>query len=231
MPLRVVSSGAFAPAYSVLVPIYERRTGFAIESLRGPSLGPDPTSVPNRLRRGEDIDVVIMSGPGLTQMIAEGLVSEGTGLARSLIGLAVREGAGVPDISTPEALRAALLAASSIGTSVSVSGAYVRDTLLGLLGIADAVRDRVRIASGEPVAAMIARGEVELGFQQISELKPVSGITLVGKLPDAVQQETVFSAGLVAAGRQQEAARALIRFLASADAAPAIIESGMEPMG
>ncbi len=230
MPIRVVSSGAFAPAYGVLVPIYESRAGVAIESLRGPSLGPDPSSVPNRLRRGEDIDVVIMSGPGLAQMIAEGLVSEGTGLARSLIGLAVRAGTPVPDISTPEALRATLLAASSIGTSVSVSGAYVRETMLGLLGIADAVRDKVRVVTGEPVAALIARGEVELGFQQISELKPVKGITLLGKLPDAVQQETVFSAGLVAASRQQGAARVLIRFLASADAAAAIVESGMEPV-
>ncbi len=231
MPIRVVSSGAFAPAYSVLVPMYGQRTGTEIESLRGPSLGPDPASVPNRLKRGEDIDIVIMSGPGLIQMMEQGYVSERTDLARSLIGLAVRAGAPVPDIATPEALRATLLAASSIGTSVSVSGAYVRDTLLGLLGIADAVRDKVRVVTGEPVAALIARGEVELGFQQISELKPVAGITLVGKLPDAVQQETVFSAGLVAAGRQQNAARALIRFLASAEAAPAIIASGMEPAG
>jgi molybdate transport system substrate-binding protein len=231
MSIRVVSSGAFAPAYGVLVPMFEARTGAEIESLRGPSLGPDPSSVPNRLKRGEDIDVVIMSGPGLKQMMEEGYVSERTDLALSLIGLAVRAGAAVPDISTPEALRATLLAASSIGTSVSVSGAYVRETMLGLLGIADEVRDKIRTVTGEPVAALIARGEVELGFQQISELKPVAGITLVGKLPDAVQQVTAFSAGLVAASRQPDEARALIRFLSSADAAPVIIASGMEPAG
>ena len=229
MSIRVVSSGAFAPAYAVLVPMFESRTGTVIESERGPSVGPDPKSVPNRLKRGEDIDVVIMSGPGLIQMIQEGYVAEHTDLALSLIGIAVREGAPLPDISTPEALRETLLAAKTIGTSMSVSGAYVRDTLLGLLGISDQVRDKLRTASGEPVAAMIARGEIELGFQQISELKPVAGITIVGKLPEAVQQITAFSAGLVATSKQKDAARALISFLASPDAAPAIIESGMEP--
>jgi molybdate transport system substrate-binding protein len=192
-------------------------------------MGDAPTAVPQRLARGEAIDVVIMAAPALEGMMLAGYVAERIDLARSVIGIAVRAGAPAPDIATPEALRDALLAAASIGHSVSASGVYVRDVLFDRLGIAEAVRAKTIVAHGEPVGAMVARGEVEIGFQQMSELLPIEGIALVGPLPDAVQQVTVFSAGLVTASTRREAALGLMRFLASADAADAIMASGMEP--
>jgi molybdate transport system substrate-binding protein len=228
-PLRVVSSGAFAPACRVLAKQFEQATGVAIDTQTGPSIGDAPNAVPHRLARGEAIDVVVMAGPALADMIAAGYVTERLDLARVMIGVAVRAGAAVPDIATPEALRAALLAAGSIGHSVSVSGAYVRDTLFDRLGIAEAVRGKTRVVLGEPVGAAVARGDIELGFQQMSELKPIAGITVAGPLPAALRQVTVFSAGLVATSTRLEVGRGLMRFLASRDAAPAIIESGMEP--
>ena len=222
--IHVVSSGGFAPALGVLARLFEQATGTAIDSQSSPA-----NAVPQRLARGEDIDVVIVAGPALAQMMAAGYVTERLDLARSGIGVAVREGAARPDISTPEALRKALLAAGSIGLSASVSGAYVRERLFDRLGIAEAVRGKTRTVTGEPVGAAVARGDVDIGFQQISELKPIAGITLLGPLPAPLQQLTVFAAGLVATGTQMEAARALMRFLASGDAAPTIVECGMEP--
>jgi molybdate transport system substrate-binding protein len=227
--IRIVTSGGFAAAGSVLAERFARETGETIDSQRGPSIGDAPNAVPQRLARGEDIDVVIMAGPALVRMIETGYVTERVDLARSGIGVAVRAGAAVPDIATPEALRAALLAAASIGLSVSVSGAHVRDTVFSTLGIAEQMRERTRVVLGEPVAAAVARGEIAIGFQQVSELMPVAGITLVGPLPPAVQQITVFAAGLVARSTRQDSARGLMRFLASREAAATIVASGMEP--
>jgi molybdate transport system substrate-binding protein len=227
--VRVVTSGAFAPAWHVLAKLYEQQTGTAIDSQLGPSVGDAPNSVPQRLARGEDLDVVIMAGPALADMMSAGYVIERADLARSGIGVAVRAGATVFDLATPAALREALLSAGSIGISRSVSGAYVRDQLFGLLGIAEQVLGKTRVVLGEPVGLAVARGDIDIGFQQMSELKPIAGIALVGPLPAAVQQVTVFSAGLVTSSSRIDAARALIRFLASRDAAATIVESGMEP--
>jgi molybdate transport system substrate-binding protein len=229
--IRVVTSGAFAPAWRVLAKLFELDTGIAIDSQFGPSIGDSPNSVPNRLARGEDLDVVIMAAPALGDVMAAGYVTERADLARTGIGVAVRAGAARPDIATPEALRAALLAAASIGYSVSVSGTYVRDRLFALLGITEQVRETARVVVGEPVGAAVARGDIEIGFQQISELNPIAGIALLGPLPPSVQQVSVFAAGLVAASTRQEAARRLMQFLASPAAAPAIVASGMEPAG
>ena len=226
--IRVVTSGAFAPAWHVLVKLHEQQSGAAIDSQLGPSVGDAPNSVPQRLARGEDLDVVIMAGPALADMMAAGYVIERADLARSGIGVAVRAGATVFDIVTPAALREALLAAGSIGVSRSVSGAYVRGQLFDLLGITAQVLGKTRVVLGEPVGAAVARGDIDIGFQQMSELKPIAGI-VVGPLPAAVQQVTVFSAGLVASSSRMDAARALIRFLASREASAIIIESGMEP--
>jgi molybdate transport system substrate-binding protein len=227
--IRVVASGAFAPAWRVLAKQFEQQTGTPTESQFGPSVGDAPNAVPNRLARGEDLDVAIMAGTTLDQMIAAGYLTERTDLATTEIGVAVRADANIPDIATPDALRAALLAAGSIGYSVSVSGTYVRDRLFDLLGIADQMREQARVVVGEPVGAAVARGDIEIGFQQISELRPIAGIALVGPLPPALRQVSVFAAGLVTAGTRQAAARQLIEFLASPEAAPAIVASGMEP--
>jgi molybdate transport system substrate-binding protein len=228
----VVSSGGFAVAYRALAPEFERTTGNTLVTSWGPSMGNTADAVPSRLRRGESIDVVIMVGYALGDLIKEGKViaDSRVDLARSSIGIAVRAGAPKPDISSVDALRSALLAANSIAYSDSASGVYISSELFKRLGIADQVASKSRMIPAEPVGAVVARGEAELGFQQISELKPIAGIDLAGPLPPDLQKITIFSAGIVVGSREPEAAKALIAFLASPAAAPAIMESGMEPM-
>jgi molybdate transport system substrate-binding protein len=231
--VKVVSSGGFAAAYKVLAPEFERRTGNTVETGWGPSMGTTHDAVPARLARGEQIDVLIMVGYALDKLVEQGKVAPDTRteLARSGIGVVVRAGAPKPDISSVDALRKALLSAKSIAYSDSASGMYIQNEMFKKLGIAEQVVGKARMIPAEPVGAVVARGEAEIGFQQISELKPMTGIVLVGPLPPEVQQVTVFSAGVVAGSREPEAARSLIRFLASPPAASAIAESGMEPIG
>jgi molybdate transport system substrate-binding protein len=228
----VVSSGGFAAAYRALVPEFERTTGNTLVTSWGPSMGNTPDAVPTRLQRGEPIDVVIMVGDALGDLIKGGKViaESRMDLARSSIGIAVRAGAPKPDISSVDAVKRALLAAKSIAYSDSASGVYISSELFKRLGIADQVASKSRMIPAEPVGAVVARGEAELGFQQISELKPIAGIDLVGPLPPDLQKITIFSAGIVVGSKEPEAAKALTAFLASPAAAPAIRESGMEPM-
>ena len=231
--IRVVSSGGFAQAYKMLAPEFERTTGNVLVTGWGPSMGDTKDAVPQRLARGEPIDVVIMVGYALGDLIKQGKVlpNSRVDLAESGIGVVVRAGAPHPDISSAEALRSTLLAAKSIAYSDSASGVYISTEMFKRLGIADEVASKARMIPAEPVGAVVARGEAEIGFQQISELKPIRGIDLVGPLPSELQQITIFSAGIVAGSKDPDAARALVTFLASPEAAPAIVESGLEPMG
>jgi molybdate transport system substrate-binding protein len=144
--------------------------------------------------------------------------------------MAVRAGAPKPDISTPDALKRTLLQAKSIAYSASVSGLYLSSELFQQLGIADQVLGKSRRLERERVGAVVARGEAEIGFQQVSELLPVPGIDYVGPLPPELQRTTVFSAGVAAASRNVDAARAVIRFLASSEAASTVAQTGMEPI-
>lgn len=231
--IRVVSSGGFAAALKELAPEFERATGNKLILGWGPSMGETASAVPQRLARGEPIDVLIMVGYALDDLAKEGKVEPDSrfALARSGIGLVVKAGAPRPDISTVEGLKRALLAAKSIAYSDSASGVYIQNEMFKRLGIEDQVKGKARMIPAIPVGEVVARGEAEIGFQQISELKPIKGIDLVGPLPPQVQQYTVFSAGVVKGAQQPDAGRALIRFLASPMAAPAIRDSGMEPMG
>jgi molybdate transport system substrate-binding protein len=227
----VVSSGGFAAAYKVLGPKFEKQSGDKLETGWGPSMGDTKDAVPQRLKRGEPIDVLIMVGYALDGLIKEGKVipDSRTDLAFSGIGVVVKQGAPEPDISSTDALRRALLAAKSIAYSDSASGVYIQNEMFRKLGIEDQVKGKARMIPAEPVGAVVARGEAEIGFQQISELKPITGITLVGPLPPEVQKITMFSAGVVVGSKEPEAAKALIRFLASPEAAPAVKDSGMMP--
>jgi molybdate transport system substrate-binding protein len=135
-----------------------------------------------------------------------------------------------PDISSVEALKNTLLHAKSIAYSASVSGRYLSDEMFQRLGIADQVAAKIKRIEGERVGNVVARGDAEIGFQQVSELLPIEGIDYVGPLPDGVQRITVFSAGVASGSTEQSAAMALIKFLASPSAALAISKSGMEPM-
>jgi molybdate transport system substrate-binding protein len=231
--LRVMTSGAFTAAYLELVPLLEAVTKKKLVTA-ATSIGTGETSIPNRLRRGEPVDVVIVADTVLVGFIKEGLIiaESYTPVARSAIGMAVRAGARRPNISTVDDLRRTLLQAQSIAYSASVSGEYLSNELLQRLGIADQVLSKCRrIEGGERVGAVIARGEAELGFQQISELLPIPGIDHVTPLPPEVQKVSVFSAGVPRSTADSEAACALIRFLASPEASGAITKSGLEPVG
>jgi len=229
---RVMTSGAFTAAHLALMPQLERLTKTKIVTA-STSIGTGETSIPNRLKRGEVVDIVIVAESVLRQFIADGLVlAEGHAIvARSSIAMAVRAGAPKPDISSVDALRRTLLQAKSIGYSASESGKYFTTVLVQRLGIADQVLPKSRlVGGGERVGAVVARGELEIGFQQLSELLPVQGIAHITPLPPEVQKVSSFAAGVAASSPHKALARSAIEFLASPEAAKAIVNSGLEPI-
>jgi len=231
--LRVMTSGAFTAAYLALIPQLEALTKKKIVTA-ATSIGTGESSIPSRLQRGEAVDVIIVADAVLTGFIKDGLVlaESYTPLVRSAIGMAVREGAAKPNINSVDALKRTLLQAKSIAYSASVSGDYLTKELYQRLGIADQVMGKSRlIGGGERVGAVIARGEAEIGFQQMSELMPVAGIAHVTPLPAEVQKVSVFSAGIAKSTTDAAAAQSVIKFLGSPAAAKAIMTSGLEPIG
>jgi molybdate transport system substrate-binding protein len=228
--IKVMISGGFSAAYEKLVPQFERASGHKVVTLRGPSMGETPQAIPNRLARGEDADVVIMVGYALGGLIEKGKVRADSrvDLAWSRIAMAVRADAPKPDIATVEAFKRALLAAQSIAYSDSASGVYLSTELFERIGVYDAIKDRARKIPAEPVGRVVARGEAEIGFQPISELRPVPGIDIVGPIPDELQIVNVFAAGLATSAKEPEAGKALIAYLVSPEARPVIVASGME---
>jgi molybdate transport system substrate-binding protein len=228
----VMTSGAFTAAYLQVIPDFERTTHGRIVTRYGASMGNAPDSIPERLKRGEPVDVVILAAGALDELIKQGKVVPGSrvDLARSSIGMAVRAGTPKPDISTVDALKRTLLGARSIAYSASASGVYLSQELFQRLGIADQIQGKCQRIASEPVGVVVARGDAEIGFQQISELLPVAGIDYVGPLPPEVQRVTVFSAGVAVGAKQPGAARALIKFLASPGVVPVIKKTGLEPM-
>jgi molybdate transport system substrate-binding protein len=234
--VQVMISAGFYGVYSELAPAFERASGHHLITTRGPSMGDSPEAIPTRLARGEAADVVILDGGAADELGRRGLVRADSKveLARSLIGMVVRAGAAKPDIGNVEALRNTLLATKSIAYSDSGSGTYLSTTLFPKLGIADQIAGKSRKVrgppSGEPVAAVVARGEAEIGFQQVSELIHVPGITFVGTIPSEVQPPTFFAGALTNTVQQPEAASALVRFLASPEAAPVILKAGLTPL-
>jgi molybdate transport system substrate-binding protein len=230
--IQVLTSGAFTAAYLEVIPEFEGSTGNKIVTAYGASMGNAPDSIPSRLDRGEPVDVVILADSALDELIKRGKVIAGSrvDLVRSSIGMAVRAGAPKPDISTLDALKRTLLQAKSIAYSASASGVYLSHDLFPRLGIEAEIQQKCqRIPSG-PVGVAVARGDAEIGFQQISELLPVPGIDYVGPLPPEAQKVTIFSAGIAVGARQPDAARALIKYLASPAVVPAIKKSGLEPV-
>jgi molybdate transport system substrate-binding protein len=234
--VHVMISAGFYGVYSELSPAFGRATGYRLVTTRGPSMGNSPEAIPTRLARGEAADVVIMDGGAIDELGKRGLVRADSkiDLARSLIGMVVRAGAAKPDISSVEALRTTLLAAKSIAYSDSGSGTYLSTTLFPKIGVAEQVAGKSQKVrgppSGEPVAAVVARGEAEIGFQQVAELIHVPGIDFVGTIPAEVQPATFFAGALTSTAQQPDSASALIRFLASPAAAPVISKAGLMPI-
>jgi molybdate transport system substrate-binding protein len=234
--VHVMISAGFHGVYAELAPAFERASGHHLVTTRGPSMGDSPEAIPTRLARGEAADVVILDGKAADELGGKGLVRPASKvvLARSLIGMVVRDGAPKPDIGTVEAFKATVLAAKSIAYSDSGSGTYLAATLFPKLGIAERIAGRSRKVrgppSGEPVAAVVARGEAEIGFQQVSELTHSPGATFVGILPPELQPGFTFAGAVTTAAREPEAAAALLRFLSSAEAAAVIEKAGLAPI-
>ena len=230
--VQVMISGGLTAAYNALVPEFERLTGNKVLTAYGPSMGTTVNAIPIRLERGEGADVLIMVGYALTDLAKQGKViaESRVDLVKSPIGIAVRSGAPKPDISSADTLKRALLAAKSIAYSDSASGVYVSTEMFAKLGIADEMKDKARKIPATPVAEIVAHGDAEIGFQQISELLPVAGVDIVGPLPPELQKITVFAAGIATVSKEPDAGKALIKFLASPAASAAIVKSGMEPI-
>lgn len=231
--IRVITSGAFTEAYKQLIPMYEQASGHKVISAFGASVGKAPDSIPSRFERGEKFDVVILSEGGLEALMKEGKLIPGSrvDLARSQIGAAVRKGTPKPDISTVAALKQTLLNAKSIAYSASASGTYISSEMFAKLGVAEQMKDKAKRIFSERVGAVVARGDAELGFQQVSELIYFKELDFVGTLPDEVQQTIFFSGAQVQGSTEQEAAKHLLRFLSSAAVAPLVNATGLEAVG
>jgi molybdate transport system substrate-binding protein len=234
--IQVMISAGFYGAYAELAPAFERTTGHKLVTSRGPTVGDSPEAIPNRLARGESADVVIGDGRGADDLAKRGFIrpETWTEFAKSKVGMVVREGAPKPDISTVDALKATLLAAKSVAYSDSTSGTYLSTTLFPKLGIADQLAPKSRKVrgppSGEPVAAVVARGEAEIGFQQMSELMHVSGVVVVGPIPEELQPGSSFGGAVTTNSKQPRAAAELLKFLSSKEAAPVITKTGLTPI-
>ncbi len=230
--IRVVTSGAFTAAFVQLAPKYENETHHKLHTEFGPSMGVTHNAIPVRLERGEAIDVVIMAAPALDDLIKQGKVRSDSrvDLAQSKMAMAVKAGAPHPDISTLEAFKRTLLAAKSIAYSDSASGVYLSTVLFPKLGIADQIKAKSKMIPADPVGGVVASGEFEIGFQQVSELRPVKGIDIVGELPPGAQQITVFAAGIPTTSTQPDAARTLIQWLAAPALYDVIRKTGLEPV-
>ena len=189
------------------------------------------TDIAKRIKAGETADIVIVGAGAVDELINSGKLLPGSrvDLMKSGIGVAVRAGAPKPDIGSQEALKRTLLSAKSIGYSTGLSGVYM-NSLFQRMGIADELKPKLKQAPpASLVGDMVARGEVDIGFHQISELLHVSGIDYLGPLPPEIQQITVFSSGIHASAKDATAAKALVDFLHSPSAAPVIKKHGMEP--
>ena len=230
--IHVITSGAFATAFKELVPLFEKQSTDTVKISFGSSMGTAPDSIPTRLSRNETFDILILAGPALEGFIKQGAVANGTrvDLANSTIGAVVKKGASKPDISTVAALKNTLLQAKSIAYSASASGTYLSTELFVKLGVAEQLKDTAKKIYSERVATVVARGESELGFQQVSELLSIEGVDFLGEIPAEVQQTVPFSAGITSTTQQMKAAKALIEFLASEKAAPVIKKTGMNPI-
>jgi molybdate transport system substrate-binding protein len=207
-----------------LLPEFESGT---VDVVWGPAAG-----LMKEIDGGAQCDLAILTVEAIDDLIKRGLVIAGSrsDVASSGIGIAVRKGAAKPDIGTPEALKRALLAAKSVAHSKSgMSGLYF-PTVLQRLGIADAMKGKMVIPqTPTPIGEVVARGDAELGIQQISELMPVAGIDIVGPLPGDLQKISVFSAGVFVAAKHPAEAAKLIAYLASPELAPILARKGLSP--
>jgi molybdate transport system substrate-binding protein len=226
--LKGISSMATRQLLNELLALYAAQGGSALqlESVGG-------VDAAKRVQAGEPFDIVFLASDAIDKLVATGHLDAASkvNLADSGVALAVRAGAPTPDISSADSVRSAVLAAKSLSYSTGPSGVALAK-LFEAWGIAEAIKPRIVTAPpGVPVGSLVAKGEVELGFQQLSELIHLDGITLLGNLPADIQITTTFSAAISHASKHQAEAQTLLAFLASEQAAAAIRRQGMEPAG
>jgi len=226
VPILGISSMATRQVLAELVDAYQRHSGqrVAIESVGG-------VDAAKRVAAGETFDVVILASDAIDKLVAAGHVLAGSkvDLVHSGVAVAVRKGAPQPDISSEDAVRQAILAARNISYSTGPSGVALAK-LFERWGIAEQIKDRiVTPPPGIPVGSLVAKGEVALGFQQLSEMLNLEGLSVLGPLPPAIQITTTFSAGVCASSQQAEAVRAMLAYMASPAAAEAKRRQGMDP--
>jgi molybdate transport system substrate-binding protein len=228
--IKVVSGGAFKQVLTALAAQYEKESGNKVE-VTYQTVGQHLALI----RDGkEEFDVAILTPEGIDGLAKDGKVVTGTraDLAKVGVGVVVKAGAPLPDISTDEAFKRALIAAKSVAyidpKAGGSSGIYVAG-LLKRLGIADEVNAKAVLVQGGAVADRVADGEAEIGVHQISEILPVAGVTLVGPLPADIQNFTVYAAGVGATAKDAAAAKDFVRFLTGSHALPIIKAKGMEP--
>jgi molybdate transport system substrate-binding protein len=224
--IKVMASAAVKEAYLELVPQFEQASKHKVVTIWSGT-----ADMMKRLKAGESVDLVIIGTNSLDELTQLGKIVRGSrvDLMKSGVGVAVRAGTPKPDISSGDAVKRALLSAKSIGYSSGPSGVYL-DGLFQRMGIADQLKPKLKQPpSGASVGEMIARGEAEIGFHQVSELIHVAGIDFLGPLPPDIQQITVFSSGIHTGATEPEAAKALVKFLTSPAAVTVIKKNGMEP--
>ncbi len=224
--IKVIASAAVKEIVLDVIPAFEKSSGHKVTAIWAGT-----EAITKRISGGEVVDIVLIAAPNIQKLISEGRLVAGSraDVAKSGIGVAVRAGLPKPDISSGEAVKKAVLAAKSVAYSSGPSGFYLAD-LFKKMGIADQIEDKVKqTPSGVQVGEVVARGEADLGFQQMSELLRLKGIDYLGPLPADIQHITVFSAGLHTAATAPDAAKALIKFLTGPEAGPIIKKSGMEP--
>ncbi|MCT8949421.1 substrate-binding domain-containing protein [Pseudomonas sp. A1437] len=228
--VNVMTSGGFTAAYKILGPKFAAATGNTLDTQFGPSMGKAPEAIPNRLARGEHADVVIMVGYALDELIKQGKVDPASRveLADSRIGLVVRAGAPKPDISNVESLKKTLLDAQSVAYSDSASGVYIEQQLFKKLGIEDQLKPKAKMIAKIPVGSVVATGDYQLGFQQVSELLPVPGVSFVAKIPESVQSVTRFAAGIPVNAQHPAEAKALLAYLAAPAAQADVLATGLD---
>jgi molybdate transport system substrate-binding protein len=223
--ITVLATPGVKEAYLALVPIFERASGNKVATTWAGT-----ADVMKRMKAGEVFDAVILASNSLEELTDTGKLMAGSraDFARSLVGVAVRKGSPKPDISSPEALKKTLLAAKSIGISSGPSGVYLTG-LFDRMGLLAELKPKFRTPpSGANIGELVAKGEVEIGFQQVSELIHYPGVDFIGPLPAAVQQTTVFSGGVHAGAREPDAARDFLKFLSAPEHAAVLRKHGLD---
>ena len=227
----VMISGGFKSTYETLSSAFEQETGSKLVMVPGPSEGVTHDAIPSRLARGEPDDVLVMVGTALDELVKQGQTVPGSevNIALSPIGMAVRAGSPVPDISTVANLRQVLLDAKSVAYSDSASGVYIQGTMFKKLGIDQQMADKAHKIAATPVGEIVAHGDAEIGFQEVAELLPVKGITFAGRLPQEVELFTRYSAAVAKRSKQPGLAQQLVQYISSPDIQPTLEKMGLQP--